>query len=245
MKAYKIYLGILLTLNLLPLLAPIFWTARSFSPFLERIGELIYFIYSFTCHQFAWRSFYAFDAQWAWCARDVGIWLGILLMAFLARNGQLKAIKFYWVLPFLIPIALDGGVQTMATLLGISGNFTGLESNIIYMSSNFTRFLTGFIFGVGVSWFVSPNLWHNMQNFSENLSISKVLPSRRALIRVFAAFVISYTLIMGLWNLTSSYKTIDILDSAPKTPINDLFIRRESGPCKTDLNDVLSLECFF
>jgi len=246
MRGYKIYLGILITLNALPILAPIFWGLQASSALIGRIGELIYFVYSFSCHQFASRSFYLFDSQWAWCARDAGIWLGILSVAIAALHPKMTGIRFYWVLPFIVPIALDGGIQTIATLFGVAPSYTGIDSSILYVSSNLTRFLSGFIFGVGLSLWISPVLKRALHNRLDEINLSM---NRRVATKLISAtvlvFVVSYSLIMMSWSISSKYKPIDLLDSAPKMPIYNLFIRRESGPCKTDLNDLLALECFF
>lgn len=246
MKGYRIYLGVLATLNILPILAPIFWGLQPVSGFFGKVGEILYFIYSFTCHQFASRSFYLFDSQWAWCARDAGIWLGILIVAIAALHPKVTGIRFYWVIPFVVPIALDGGIQTIATVLGITPSYFGVDSSILYVSGNFTRFLTGFIFGAGVSLWVSPVLKTALQNKIEisNLAMSKTV-IRKLVLALSLAFVIIYGVIMISWSITSNYKPIDLLDSAPKIPANNIFIRRESGPCKTDLSDLLAIECFF
>jgi|SRR3972149_6791785 len=142
---YNIFLFFLIVLNILPLLAPLFahwgWNAPA---------AIIYNIYSFFCHQFGWRSLHLYDYQCAWCARDMFIWGMVLFVAVAVKIRKVKGIKWYWLLPFTIPIAMDGGIQTIATLFGFS------KSNPLYISTNFMRMLTGGFFGMGLGLWLMP-----------------------------------------------------------------------------------------
>lgn len=137
----------LFVLNLLPLLAPVLlhlgYTGAS---------HLIYQVYSFFCHQFHWRSLHIYDHQFAWCTRDVFIWMALLMVAIWVRFNNPKPIKWYWIIPFMIPIALDGGIQTIATIWGYSSGVP------YYMSTNIMRMLTGGFFGIGLGLVLFPQL---------------------------------------------------------------------------------------
>src|SRR5260221_5462908 len=150
---YNWYLGILSLLVSLPVLAPVLLKLG-----LTNAAKIIYFIYSFFCHQFASRSIHLYDYQYAWCSRDTGIWFGVTAIAYLIKYRKIKPIKWYWVLPFIIPIALDGGIQTIFTILNIQGSGSIIESPM-YISNNLVRFITGPFFGIGLSLWVSGTLF--------------------------------------------------------------------------------------
>lgn len=144
---YNVFLTGLVILNIAPLLAPVFahlgWNAPA---------SIIYNVYSFFCHQFGWRSVHIFDYQCAWCARDMFIWGSFLFIAVLVKIRKVKGIKWYWIIPFTIPIALDGVIQTIATLFGYN------SADPYYQSSNPIRMLTGAIFGTGLGLAMLPML---------------------------------------------------------------------------------------
>lgn len=145
--SYDVFLLGLFVLNIAPILAPIF---AHFG--LKVPAKVIYFIYSFTCHQFHWRSLHIFDHQCAWCTRDTFIWGAIFVVALLVRLYKVKALKWYWLIPFVIPIALDGVIQTIATVLGFE------DDNPLYMSTNPIRMLTGATFGTGLALWMMPTM---------------------------------------------------------------------------------------
>lgn len=149
-KFFTLFIIFLFLLNLFAIIAPI---AAYFN--LYFISEPIYFIYNFSCHQFHWRSIHFFNHQMAWCARDTFIWLGMFAVS-LAVNFRFirKGLKWYWMIPFTIPIALDGGIQTIATVLGFTDN------SQFYLSTNFLRMVTGSIFGMGLGVIIAPYLYN-------------------------------------------------------------------------------------
>lgn len=144
---FTILIVFLIILNLAPFLAPIFahigWKGPS---------KFIYTIYSFFCHQLHWRSLHIYDYQCAWCTRDTFIWGAILAVALIVKFYKVKTIRWYWVLPFVIPIALDGGIQTIATIMGYD------DEDPFYMSTNTMRMLTGGLFGTGLGLWLMPLL---------------------------------------------------------------------------------------
>jgi uncharacterized membrane protein len=231
------YFAFFITLNLLPIIAPV---ARSLD--LEFISKPIYFIYSFTCHQFHSRSLHIHDNQYAWCARDTGIWLGFLIGAILYRKGVLRKIKWYQVIIFILPILIDGLTQTIFTFINIDSDST-LNPEVQYVSNNLFRFVTGSFFGLGLSLFITPNVlepygkpkFFNFKNAFKKLSLTMLV------------LLFIYISLVQIWSLTSSsYKPTNLLDSEPKIQTDDFFLRRKNGDCPTDTsNDVLALNCFF
>ncbi|MEO6728648.1 MAG: DUF2085 domain-containing protein [Candidatus Dojkabacteria bacterium] len=243
-NAYTFVMGLLVSL---PILAPILLKLGLTAP-----AKIVYFVYSFFCHQFASRSIDIFDYQFAWCARDTGIWLAIFVTAVLVKFNKLPKLRWYWVIPFIIPMALDGGLQTIFTFLNINpvGDVTGMP---LYVSNNLSRFITGAIFGIGVGWWISQQLKIASQETKvekqEDL-FPKYKNLKTYLISTFLLILglgVSYFGFVTIWNITSTTnKPLDALDSASKTPSTDFFARRGNGVCPTTgINDILDLECFF
>src|SRR5229473_6230811 len=144
-----------------PVLAAVGWQAAA---------DALYAGYHFTCHQWAFRSFFFFGQQpvysqqslaaqdidpfgfmgnpslgWkmAFCERDLAIYVGLLIVGLLyARNRDLKPAGFgpYGVL--ILPMAVDGFTQ----LFGWRESTWEL------------RVLTGLIFGLASAWLVLPRL---------------------------------------------------------------------------------------
>lgn len=246
---YNIYLTGLTILISLPLLAPVFLHLG-----LTQVAKVIYFIYSFFCHQFAYRSIHLYNYQFAWCARDTGIWIGIWLAALLIKLGKVKGIKWYWVVPFVIPIALDGGIQTIFTVLNVSssGDLVGLP---LYMSNNLTRFMTGSIFGIGLSLWLSPMILSDSVggklkeevSVKEELTRSKLFLSNKFRVMLLCVFMFPvYVFLFLLWGSTSSVnQPSQPLDAVVKAPVEDFLTRREHAVCTTNgFQDILALDCF-
>lgn len=229
------FIGLFL-LNILPVLAPI---AKSFG--LEFISKPIYFIYSFSCHQFHTRSIHIGGHQCAWCARDMGIWFGFLSAALLYKKGFFGKIKWYHLFIFTLPIALDGGMQTIFTLINLEST-GGLSPEVQYVSNNLTRFVTGTIFGSGLSLFTSPFLLGQDKKTEWNF---------KGFLRKYGMYAIGclaiYVSLIQIWGFTSpEYKPTNFLDSIPKIQEDDFFARRRNGDCPTTGQEgVLAIDCFF
>lgn len=239
---YVIFLGVLATL---PILAPALLKLSESLPVLQLPANIIYLVYSFTCHQFASRSLHLFDYQYAWCARDTGIWLGVFLAAVFVK--KYKGIKWYWILPFIVPIALDGGIQTIATVLGV--NPTGVVGEPFYISNNLMRFLTGSLFGIGLSMWISPFLYQEgktteLSTKPQSTGLSRLWKTVQAPMTIWAICLSFFLTSVQLWNVTSvANKPSDFLDSAVKTPLSDFYTRREDGPCPAGINDLVRANC--
>ena len=152
-NAYNIFLVCLVLLNVVPWLAPLFVYWGWHGP-----AKVIYRIYSFFCHQIAWRSLQAFDHQCAWCARDTAIWGSFLLVAFVVKYRKVHGFKWYWMIPFALPMALDGGIQLIATLFSVED-----DREPFYVSTNLTRVVTGSIFGTGLGMTLLPGFFRDLK----------------------------------------------------------------------------------
>jgi uncharacterized membrane protein len=233
----------LLILNALPILAPLFahwgweWAAKP-----------IYFIYSFTCHQFAHRSLHVHDHQCAWCSRDMAIWGSVLLVAIIVRQQKLRrSIAWYWMVPFTIPIALDGGIQTIATVLGV--NAVSGAGDAFYISTNLMRVITGSIFGTGLGLWMLPALYDSFLPQVEQLkAMTQSRPWKQAFLSIATIFVLFLGFVQ-LWSITSpTVKPANFIDLQVKSPVSkEFFVRRENGSCPVNAvgGDPLALECFF
>lgn len=233
---YRIFQFTILILFILPILAPIF--AR-FGP--RGVARVIYFVYSFSCHQLAHRSLHIYDYQCAWCTRDTFIWGGILLSSYLVPKFNLRNFKIYWLIPFVIPIALDGGLQTIATMLGLSGGTN------FYTSTNFTRAITGGIFGIGMGIFLSSMIYsvegpvEKLSNLVINKNALKIFGISISVLSVF------YLLFIQVWNITSKeYKPDGFLDLTVRTTTDDeTWIRQAHGLCEKDYDqDIMNSQDF-
>jgi uncharacterized membrane protein len=247
-QPYNVYLVVLGVVTSLPILAPILLKLSDFSPIFYFPAKITYFLYSFFCHQFHHRSIHLFDYQIAWCSRDMGIWLGVLAGAVAIKYLNFRKLRWYWVIPFMIPIALDGVIQTIATMLEISPVISGEP---IYISNNLVRFLTGSIFGLGLSLWLSGVVQGAFAQPSQSGAIkSRLLKFARSSFAqsavLIAALLSIYVGFIGLWEITSDrYHPSDVLDTAVKTPASDFYVRRLNGICPTTSDDLFNWQCFF
>lgn len=230
---FNSFIIFLLILNILPIVAPI---AAHYH--LHFISKPIYSIFFFTCHQFHWRSLHLFDYQFAWCTRDTFIWLAFLLTTLAVKFKLIKTgLSWYWIVPFMIPIAMDGGIQTIATIIGLRSN------EQFYLATNFSRMITGSIFGIGLGIIIAPFLYEEQQLYQQDYaeisnaetSFSKqnyfVLLIKLAVIWI-CLFLI-YLIFIQLWKITSpNYPPVEYTDqivrNAPETK-NWVFSRTRHG----------------
>ncbi len=97
----------------------------------------VYLIGDTYCHQLSERSLYLNGNQMPFCARDVGIFLGLVAGMLIVL---LLVPRFSWIALVLLalPILIDGGIQYAG----------GYESN------NVLRLLTGILGGIATSYFL-------------------------------------------------------------------------------------------
>ena len=218
---YNIYLFVIGAIFITPFIAPI-----SAALGLEFISDGIYFIYSYTCHQFHWRSIHIFDYQVAWCVRDTFTWGGIFLTSLMIPRFQFKSLKFYLLLIFILPYALDGGIQTIATVLGLA------SGDYFYISTNLTRALTGAFFGIGIGMFVGPMMYEMVEIKYRDYNKRFYLKFVGIIIVLLLSIYIS---LVQVWNITSpKYPPSNFLDAAVREPEDDEWIRQKNGTCNPD-----------
>jgi len=147
------------------------------APFLAAIGwqpgaQALYAAYHFTCHQWAFRSFFLFgpepvsvygqqqladqgldpfsfigssDLGWkmAFCERDLAIYVGLLAIGLVyARHRDMRPASFWLYGLLILPMAIDGFTQ----LFGWRESTWQL------------RVVTGLLFGLASAWLVLPRL---------------------------------------------------------------------------------------
>lgn len=217
---YNLFLLFLILLNILPVLAPVLLHLG-----FENASGAIYDLYSLFCHQQHWKTIHIFDNQFAWCARDTFIWFSLLVTAIFVKKTNYKAINWKIFVIYMIPIGLDGGMQTIASIVGFN------SGDAFYISTNLLRMLTGTIFGVGLGLFLMPTL----RDVSGDGVGEKVLTLNSQLKYLGVIIIVNffiYILIIQIWKFTStSYLPSNFLDSEVKLPdsSNEWFDRRENG----------------
>jgi uncharacterized membrane protein len=253
---YNYYLAFLGVLTVLPMLAPILAKLGESISIFTIPAKIIYFVYSFTCHQFDHRSLHLFDYQYAWCGRETGLFLSFFVVSVLVKFFKIKRIAWYWVVPFMLGWLLDGGVQTVATFI-VGLNSTASLNDPIYISSDLTRFMSGALFGIGLALFIStfmyngfnegqPDNRHNIADTPSKLVKFFLSNKYKVVITSFIAMLGIYTLLVGAWNITSvKYKPSDLWDTIVRTPANDFYVRRAHAICPTTTEDPLNVACFF
>jgi uncharacterized membrane protein len=126
----------------------------------KRLSNFIYEIYSFMCHQKAHRSLFIFDEQCAWCVRDTFIWTAMFITwLFVLKGKDFKPISWKVAVLFGLPMALDGGIQLVGTVMSIFNGYTPF-----YESTNTIRAITGTLFGVGVGLFLLGRMKNELEN---------------------------------------------------------------------------------
>ena len=94
------------------------------------IARGIYYIGDLNCHQLSHRSYSYNDNQMSFCARDTGIFLG-LVIGFMYASRKRTVLTLPLVIAALVPIGLDGTIQLLTD----------------YESTNRKRLITGLIAG--------------------------------------------------------------------------------------------------
>lgn len=95
------------------------------------LAKFIYYVGDLNCHQLSHRSYSYNDNQMSFCARDTGIFLGLVL-GFMYASRKKIVLTLPLVIAALLPIGLDGTIQLLTD----------------YESTNPKRLITGLIAGV-------------------------------------------------------------------------------------------------
>ncbi|MBN1373811.1 DUF2085 domain-containing protein [Candidatus Dojkabacteria bacterium] len=108
-------------------------------------------------YQIASRSFYGTDNlgyKIAYCSRDTGIYLMMLavLVAVTFTKLQFKFMPTFAKLLFVLPMALDGGIQLVSAIL----YYTGSIDALFYESNVTRRLITGALFGFAMGTLLFP-----------------------------------------------------------------------------------------
>jgi len=98
---------------------------------LSTVPHAVYWIGDAECHQRANRSLFINDNQMPFCARDVGLFVGLAAASGVATFVRYK-INPLFVLAGLVPIGVDGGLQLVTE----------------YESNNLLRVATGLLAGM-------------------------------------------------------------------------------------------------
>jgi uncharacterized membrane protein len=223
-----LFLIFLLLLNLLPIIAPVLLHYD-----FNEGSRAIYQLYSFFCHQQHWKSLHLYDHQIAWCARDMFIWGSMLLVLIIVLVRNTKPLSLLWLIIYSIPMLLDGGLQTLAVILGYS------DSSVFYVSSNLSRMITGSIFGSGFGLYIFPRMKEIVQQekvSSSSGSSFKIFKGGTHHIKIILIILLIMSLIyitfIQLWQITSTeYLPTNFLDTETKLPEDnrDWFLRRQRG----------------
>ena len=95
------------------------------------VAKSIYYIGDLNCHQLSHRSYAYNDNQMSFCARDTGIFVGLVL-GFTYASRKKIILTLPLIIAALIPIGLDGTIQLLTD----------------YESTNPKRLVTGLIAGI-------------------------------------------------------------------------------------------------
>ncbi len=105
---------------------------------LGALPHAIYWIGDAECHQIAARSYFLNGNEMPFCARDVGIFLGLAAAFGLLTFFRFKVNPIYVILA-LVPIGIDGGLQAITD----------------YESNNVLRIFTGLLAGAALAMLVA------------------------------------------------------------------------------------------
>jgi len=140
MKTYHIYMIAILIWNSLIYITPILASMD------VEIADFLYFFFSFFCHQIPSRSLFLLGHQFPVCARDMGVYWGMLIggifLPFLMKSETKRIPPISIFVLLILPLAIDGTTQ----LLGWRE------------STNEIRIVTGLIAGVAIPFYLIPTV---------------------------------------------------------------------------------------
>jgi uncharacterized membrane protein len=165
----------------LPFLAPVFMHIGWSGP-----GRVIYFIYSWLCHQLPERSFFLFGPKFTYSLAEVqNAWQNtinpVILRQFIGNSEilwwllrrRVKPLPWWGLILFLLPMAIDGTSHFFSDLAGIGQGFRNSNAWLSLLTNHalspsfyvgdawgsfnsLMRLVTGVLFGLGIVWFGYP-----------------------------------------------------------------------------------------
>ena len=150
--------ALVLLYSSLPWLSPL---ARAIGH--ERLGELLFLIYTPLCHQRPERSFYLFGYQVAYCHRCTAMYTSLLVagLLFVPLRRRIKPSPLWVGGLLLLPMLLDGGTHLIDDLLGLGLRDGG---DAIGTLNFWLRMITGLLFAVAILIAVYPRLERDLRN---------------------------------------------------------------------------------
>lgn len=141
----------------LPWLAPL---ARASGH--ERLGTLLFLIYTPLCHQRPERSFYVHGYQVAYCHRCTAMYTALAAggLAFGLLRRRIKPAPIWLAGLLLLPMLLDGGTHLIDDVLGLGLRGDG---DAIGTLNFWLRMLTGVLFAVAAVIAVYPRLERDLR----------------------------------------------------------------------------------
>ena len=101
---------------------------------LSPVAHAVYWLGDAECHQISNRSYYLNDNQMPFCARDLGLFVGVAVGFGMATFYRMRVKPWYFLL-LIVPLAVDGGLQAVTS----------------YESNNPLRLGTGILAGIGLA----------------------------------------------------------------------------------------------
>jgi len=162
----------------------------------------------------------------AWCTRDTFIWGGMLLVGLITKKYKVAPIKLVYILLFILPIALDGGIQTIATMIGFA------SAEPVYISTNFMRMITGGLFGIGLGLWMMPTMYEIWLDEINEKDLRQAISKKKLVPMMYAFLIVIYLLLVQIWKGTSpNNPPANFIDLQVKTPVevDDWMVRRKNG----------------
>jgi uncharacterized membrane protein len=127
-----------------------------------------------------------------------------------AKYTNVKQLKWYIAILCVIPMALDGGIQTVAEVLTAGKNVVQF-----YESNNLFRMITGTVFGYGVGLWMWPMLKEGATFVKKEINIKINTAYLVGILLIANLFI--YVGMIAVWDITSpTIKPTNIFDSTAK-----------------------------
>lgn len=151
--------GLVLLYGGVPWLAPL-----AFSAGYERLGQVLFLIYTPLCHQIPERSFFVNGYQVAFCHREAVMYTALFAggLVFAALRAHIRPISLRAGGLLLLPMLIDGSSHMIDDVLGtmLRG---GAGSDAAGTLNFWVRVLTGLLFALAVVLVVYPRLERDLR----------------------------------------------------------------------------------